>query len=50
MRSILVEFEDSMKYSMNKGNIHWKKKADMVSDWHYWMEKALEETPVKPVK
>lgn len=46
-----IEFEDDMKYSLNKlATIYWAKRKQLVDDWHYWTEKAVEDNNIKPIK
>lgn len=54
MKSFRIEFDDDMKFSLNKiwagwRGMQWVRKA-LANDWHYWSEKSIEEVGLKPIK
>ena len=54
MQKLRIEFEDSLKFSLNKlwqwgRAMTWIRK-NMADDWHYYAEKAVDEFKTKLVK
>ena len=50
MKKLIIEVEDSMKFSTNELWGSWRKAKGYKDDWHYWTEKAIENSSLKKFK